>query len=147
MPQWLPPANACASKRRSRTPKAPSPRSMPWRRLSKLRATPIRARRLNLQALALADRIGHVAAVCEALEALATLAAANNDYASALRLIETAELERTAHEMPLHAPDRARLRKLRRAAEKELALPPVACNDPIDGSSTADVIASLLPRR
>ena len=63
----------------------------------------------QLQALALADRIGHVAAVCEALEALATLAAANNDYASALRLIDTAELERTAHEMPLHAPDRERL--------------------------------------
>ena len=90
-----------------------------------------RARRLNLRALALADRIGHVAAVCEALEALATLAAANNDYASALRLIDTAELERTAHEMPLHAPDRERLRDLRRAAERELAVAPTARRDPI----------------
>ena len=106
-----------------------------------------RARRLNLRALALADRIGHVAAVCEALEALATLAAANNDYASAVRLIDTAELERTAHEMPLHAPDRERLRDLRRAAEGELAVAPTARRDPIDGSTTADVIASLLPRR
>jgi predicted ATPase/DNA-binding SARP family transcriptional activator len=106
-----------------------------------------RARRLNLRALALADRIGHVAALCEALEALATLASANKDYASALRLIETADLERTAHDMPLHARDRDRLDNLRRTAEKELELAPVARNVPIDESSTADVIASLLPPR
>ena len=75
------------------------------------------------------------------------VAAANNDYAGAVRLIDTAELERTAHEMPLHAPDRERLRDLRRAAERELAVARTARRDPIVGSTTADVIASLIPRR
>jgi hypothetical protein len=105
-----------------------------------------RARELNLRALALADRIGHVAAVCEALEALAHLAAADDDFGATLRLIEAAELERTVHELPARARDREALEQLRRSAQSRLA-PTQGDEISIDQVSTADVIATLLRSR
>ena len=106
-----------------------------------------RARDLNLRALALADRIGHVAAVCEALEALAYLAAADYDHSSTLRLIDAAELERTVHDLPARARDRAALQELRRCAQDGLGAAPRGCDMTINHSSTADVIATLLRSR
>ena len=147
MQQWLPPASASAYRRRSRTPKAPSQRSTPWRGLSKLRATPsardvstCRRSRSPIESATSLRSVRRSKRWPPSRQRATTTT-------SAVRLIDTAELERTAHEMPLHAPDRERLRDLRRAAEKELAVAAIARRDPIYGSSTADVIASLLPRR
>lgn len=99
------------------------------------------ARELNLRALALADRIGHVAAVCEALEALAALAAAEGNIRDVLRLIEAADLERSLHDLPARASDRASLLELRGGTD---AHDGIAEGGHMTTHSTADVIASLL---
>ncbi len=84
------------------------------------------ARSLHLQALSLATRIGHAAALCEALEALATLAAAEHDYCGSIRLLEIAQHERATRDLPLRAPDRARVHDLWFAAEQALGPDTVA---------------------
>ena len=76
------------------------------------------ARLLHLRALSLATRIGHVAAVCEALEGLAALAAGEHDFEETIRLLEVAHREREDHDLPLRAPDRRAVDELRHVAEK-----------------------------
>ena len=76
------------------------------------------ARQLHLRALSLATRIGHVAAVCEAFEGLAALAAADHDFEETIRLLEVAHCEREAHDLPLRAPDRRAVDELRQVAEE-----------------------------
>jgi len=91
------------------------------------------ARLLHLRALSLASRIGHAAALCEALEGLAALAATDDDYRETIRLLEVAQRERRARDLPLRVPDRNRLDRLRRAAEA--ALGPEAVTD-IEAATT-----------
>ena len=76
------------------------------------------ARLLHLRALSLATRIGHAAAVCEALEGLAALAAAQQDFEETLRLLDAAQREREARGLPLRALDRPGVDKLRRTVQQ-----------------------------
>ena len=76
------------------------------------------ARLLHLRALSLATRIGHAAAVCEALEGLAALAAAEQDFEETLRLLDAAQREREARGLPLRALDRPAVDKLRRTVQQ-----------------------------
>ena len=78
------------------------------------------SRLLHLRALSLATRIGHAAAVCEALEGLAAAAAAEHEFEETLRLLEVARRQREAHDLPLRAPDRRAVDQLRHVAEEAL---------------------------
>lgn len=97
------------------------------------------ARILHLRALSLASRIGHAAAVCEALEGLAAVAAAERNYEETLRLLDAARREREARGLPLRAPDRGALAKLRGQAGQAT----VGTGAP-SAKSTDAIVAELL---
>ena len=102
-------------------------------------------RALHLRALALASRIGHRAAVCEALEGLASVAASVEELADAVRLLEAARRERDEHNLPLRAPDRHRLDHVRKAVEEALGPDGVAAaRAAVKQTSTDDILARLL---
>ena len=98
------------------------------------------ARLLHLRALSLATRIGHAAAMCEALEGLAMLAAADHDVDEALTLLDAAQREREARGLPLRAPDRRAVDELRRTAEQAKGASAVTA------PPTETVISRLLAR-
>jgi tetratricopeptide (TPR) repeat protein len=98
------------------------------------------ARSLHLRALSLASRIGHAAAVCEALEGLAAVAAAERDFEETLRLLDAARREREARGLPLRAPDRRALAKLRGQAGQATG---VGTGGPT-AESTDAIVAELL---
>ncbi|MFN2504700.1 MAG: BTAD domain-containing putative transcriptional regulator [Acidimicrobiales bacterium] len=103
------------------------------------------ARLLHLRALSLATRIGHAAAVCEALEGLAALAAAEQDFEETLRLLDAAQREREARGLPLRALDRPAVDKLRRTVEQgagSAAIPDLVAVT--RASSTEAVVTRLL---
>ncbi len=72
------------------------------------------ARTLHRRALELAASIGHVGAICEAIEDFAAVAAEEGDWESALRLIEVAGRERATRQVPLRAVEADRVSRLRR---------------------------------
>ena len=111
------------------------------------------ARLLHLRALSLATRIGHAAAVCEALEGLAALAAVEHDFDETVRLLDAAQRERETRVLPLRAPDRVAVDSLRRVAEEGTRRGTArGLDSAARGQSTEAVVARLLtgipePRR
>jgi len=79
------------------------------------------AESLHRRALALAERIGHVAALCEALEGLAEVRAAQGRDEEALRMLIVAAGERAHRQLPARAPDGAALLALRRSIGNRLS--------------------------
>ena len=106
--QSMLPANAFACKRRSLIPKAPLPPSMSLARSVEAAGDTDRARR-SQPACARARRSNRSRRLrcARRSKALGQRSPRRPEtYASALRLIETADFERRAHELPLHARDR-----------------------------------------
>ena len=79
-----------------------------------------RARAIHAQALRLAQRIGHVGAVCEGIEDFAAVAADEGDPATALCLLDVAAEERRRRQIPARPIEMKRLVDLRRRVEGQV---------------------------
>jgi predicted ATPase/DNA-binding SARP family transcriptional activator len=103
---------------------------------------------LHRRALALATRIGHVAAMCEAIEGLAVGAAAEGDHATAVRLISVCDAQRRRHGLASRTHDERALREARHAAEEALGAEKAAdIASSAAGCELDDIVTELVEAR
>jgi hypothetical protein len=91
----------------------------------------------------LSERIGHAAALCEALEGLAEVRAAQGRDEEALRVLIVAAREREHRQLPARAPDEAALLALRRSIADRLTSAAEVSED-ASRIRVTDLVSSML---